>query len=80
MQQTISTITSQGQITIPVQIRERFGLRPGKKVEFIVDKTIIIKPVDDFLSLKGTIKPKKKYSDAEADKKILKFVKETWQK
>lgn len=80
MPQIISTITSQGQVTIPIQIRKLFGLKPGKKVQFIVKDAIIIKPVDDFLSLKGTIKPKKKYSDKEADKKILEFVKTTWQK
>ena len=80
MQQSISTVTSQGQITIPVHIRKLFNLKPGKKVQFIIKNAIIIKPVDDFLSLKGAVKPKKKYSDKEADKKILEFVKTTWGK
>ena len=30
-------ITSKGQVTIPVQIRERLGLLPGTEVEFEVD-------------------------------------------
>ena len=30
-------ITSKGQVTIPVEIRERFGLLPDTEVEFVVD-------------------------------------------
>lgn len=30
-------ITSKGQVTIPIEIRERFGLLPGMEVEFAVD-------------------------------------------
>jgi AbrB family looped-hinge helix DNA binding protein len=44
----ISTITSKGQTTIPVSIRDYFGLQPGSKVVFEVDKsqkTISIRPV-----------------------------------
>lgn len=29
-------VTIKGQITIPVALRERFGLRPGTEVEFVV--------------------------------------------
>jgi len=29
-------ITSKGQITIPLSIRNRFGLQPGTEVEFVV--------------------------------------------
>jgi antitoxin PrlF len=29
-----ATVTSKGQITIPVRLRERFGLRPGSVLEF----------------------------------------------
>ncbi|MGH2626488.1 MAG: AbrB/MazE/SpoVT family DNA-binding domain-containing protein [Anaerolineales bacterium] len=29
-----STISSKGQITVPVEVRERLGLRPGTPVEF----------------------------------------------
>jgi len=31
-------ITIKGQVTIPLAMRERFGLRPGTEVEFIPDK------------------------------------------
>jgi AbrB family looped-hinge helix DNA binding protein len=30
-------LTSKGQVTIPIEIRERLGLRPGTRVEFDVD-------------------------------------------
>ena len=29
-----ATVTSKGQITIPVRLREKFGLRPGTVLEF----------------------------------------------
>jgi AbrB family looped-hinge helix DNA binding protein len=30
-------VTSKGQVTIPIEIRERLGLLPGTEVEFHVD-------------------------------------------
>jgi AbrB family looped-hinge helix DNA binding protein len=30
-------ITSKGQVTIPVEVREKAGLMPGTEVEFVVD-------------------------------------------
>lgn len=30
-------VTSKGQITIPKKIREKLGLKPGDKVNFVVD-------------------------------------------
>jgi antitoxin PrlF len=38
-----STISSKGQITVPLEIRRRLGLKEGDRVEFIVedDKTIM---------------------------------------
>jgi AbrB family looped-hinge helix DNA binding protein len=32
-----STVTSKGQVTIPVQIRRALGLHAGSKLEFIAD-------------------------------------------
>lgn len=34
----MTTITTKGQVTIPKRIRDSLGLKPGKKVEFGVDK------------------------------------------
>lgn len=38
-----STISSKGQITVPLEIRRRLGLKEGDRVEFVVaeDRTII---------------------------------------
>jgi len=32
-----STISSKGQITVPLEIRNRLGLKKGDRVEFVVD-------------------------------------------
>lgn len=32
-----STLTSKGQITVPVEIRKRLGLKRGDRVEFVVE-------------------------------------------
>jgi len=34
-------ITSKGQVTIPVEIREQFGLLPDTEVEFVVDDGVV---------------------------------------
>ena len=38
-----STISSKGQVTVPLEIRHRLGLRVGDRVEFVIDndKTIV---------------------------------------
>lgn len=39
-------VTSKGQVTIPVEIREKFGLLPDTEVEFVVQQnTVSIVPV-----------------------------------
>ena len=38
-------VTIKGQITIPIALRERFGLRPGTEVEFVAtDGALQMKP------------------------------------
>ena len=32
-----ATLTSKGQVTIPIEIRERLGIQPGSNVEFTLD-------------------------------------------
>ena len=34
-------VTSKGQVTIPQEIRERFGLVPGTEVEFVVKRNSV---------------------------------------
>lgn len=33
-----STISSKGQVTVPLEIRRRLGLKEGDRVEFVIDK------------------------------------------
>jgi antitoxin PrlF len=40
-----STISSKGQITVPLEIRRRLGLKEGDRVEFVVEgERTIIRP------------------------------------
>lgn len=34
-------ITSKGQVTIPIEIRERFGLQPNTEVEFQIQRNTV---------------------------------------
>ena len=55
----ISTITSKGQITIPKQVRDEMGWKPGDRVAFVRDRagrTTLQQITTDFRSLKGIIK------------------------
>ena len=67
-----ATVTAKGQITLPVEVRKRLGLRPGSKQEFIVidDERLEAIPVSETVtSLKGMVpKPKRPLSLADMDK------------
>ncbi len=54
--QHIISVTSQGQISIPVKMRRLLNLDSTKKV-YVTYKSgkIIIEPITDFLSLKGVL-------------------------
>jgi AbrB family looped-hinge helix DNA binding protein len=54
-----STVTSKGQVTIPKEVRDELGLKPGDRVEFIKDasgKTTLQPIRSNFMALKGIIK------------------------
>jgi antitoxin PrlF len=54
-----STISSKGQITVPLEIRQRLGLKTGDRVEFVVDNgRTVIRPA------RGTENPFMKYVGA----------------
>lgn len=55
-----STISSKGQITVPMEIRQRLGLKPGDRVEFVVERgRTTIRPAgvpeNPFLKYVGTL-------------------------
>ena len=51
----IATLTSKGQITLPISVRNALGLSAGAQVDFLpVDGSFILVPVrSDVASLKG---------------------------
>lgn len=63
-----SSISSKGQVTIPSEIRARLGLKPGDRVEFVVEggRTILRpdrgeeNPFDAFIGALGTFPGGKK--------------------
>ena len=57
-----STVTSKGQVTIPKEIRDQMGLKPGDRVDFAADRSgrMILRPINtDFRSLRGILKSKR---------------------
>ena len=50
-------ITAKGQTTIPKAIRERLGLEPGERVDFVVqaDGTVKVEPAQGVTPLKGLL-------------------------
>ena len=52
----ISTITTKGQITIPVSIRRSHGLQPNDRVDFVTDgDRIILIPVKTLRDFRGSV-------------------------
>lgn len=72
---SIATLTSKGQTTIPQDIRQFFDLKPGDKIEFIIeDGYVFIAPLtSDVSELKGILpKPKKKITIEDMNRAIRK--------
>ena len=67
---TFASVTSKGQLVIPVEIRRRYGIKPGTRVCFIErDGDIIFQPITkEFIrSVAGMLK-----SDRSATQDLLK--------
>ncbi|MFZ0659359.1 MAG: type II toxin-antitoxin system PrlF family antitoxin [Candidatus Binataceae bacterium] len=57
---TVSTITSKGQTTIPGEIRRHLKLKPGDRIQFIVEddgKVVLVPATIDVSELKGLLAP-----------------------
>ena len=54
-------VTSKGQVTIPKDVRERLGLRPGDEIEFLEDRgEFRVRkrvPASPFRKYRGYLKP-----------------------
>lgn len=58
--ETIATITQKGQITLPMAMRVKFGLKPYGKVKLSADKNHIkVSPTEDIINIAGSFKPEK---------------------
>lgn len=62
--QNIVSITSQGQLTIPMSIRQSFGIKGSVKAIIRRENNlIIVEPKKDFWSLEGSLASEIKLSD-----------------
>lgn len=53
----LSTVTTKGQVTIPVDIRSLFHINPNDRVDFIVEgDRIVLTPVRSLKDLRGAVK------------------------
>jgi antitoxin PrlF len=71
-----ATLTSKGQITIPLDVRQRLKLDAGARVEFIegADGEFSIRPaVADVRSLKGLLRKPAKPVSIEDMKKVIRL-------
>jgi len=57
-----SAITVKGQATIPKEIREHLGLRPGDRVKFFLhpDGTVVLLPKVPPTALRGIVKSRRR--------------------
>ena len=73
-----STVTSKGQITLPIEIRRALRLRAGDRVSFRTtrDGSVVVEPETvDLLSLRGSVRSEvKRVSVAEMQEGIRKAV------
>jgi antitoxin PrlF len=56
----VSTLTSKGQTTIPGEIRRHLKLKPGDRLEFVVEpdgKVVLVPATVDVRELKGCLAP-----------------------
>jgi len=66
-----ATITSKGQLTIPKQVRERLGLKPGDRLAFDLDDDAILLRVEKLRTLeelRGSLPAGRGYPGREAER------------
>lgn len=70
----VATVTSKGQLTIPIEARRRFGIKAGSKLDFVITedgRMEVIPMTDSMQNLKGMVsKPKKALTLEEMDEAI----------
>ncbi len=69
-----ATLTSKGQTTIPKAVREYLRLRPGDRMEFILEgngRVVLVPAVVDVRELKGILPPPRKPVTIAKMKKVI---------
>jgi AbrB family looped-hinge helix DNA binding protein len=70
----VATVTSKGQVTLPVEARRRLGIRAGTRLEFIVkdgDTLEVVRVGGSVRDLKGLLpRPRRKLSLQDIDAAI----------
>jgi AbrB family looped-hinge helix DNA binding protein len=57
----VATVTSKSMVSIPVRIREKYGIREGSKLEFVEsEEGLLLVPVRSLTELRGTFKSREK--------------------
>lgn len=71
-----ATLTSKGQTTIPKDVREYLGLRPGDRMEFILEeggRVLLLRATHDIRELSGMLpKPSRPASIEDMNRAIRK--------
>ncbi|MCL2316352.1 MAG: AbrB/MazE/SpoVT family DNA-binding domain-containing protein [Actinomycetia bacterium] len=53
---SIATVTSKGQVTLPVEVRRALGIDAGDRLTFtVLDDHMVVRAAPDFLALAGSI-------------------------
>ncbi len=64
-----TTVTRKGQVTIPAELRKRYGIREGMKVDIAESpRGLLLKPVPEMKDWAGA--DRKQYSYAEMTRKL----------
>ena len=71
----ITSITQKGQITIPKRIRQKLNLQPKDQLVFVQrGDEIILKPIRDILSMRGSVQDVRGESFEEIREKTKKAI------
>jgi AbrB family looped-hinge helix DNA binding protein len=72
----VATVTSKGQVTLPVEIRRRLGIGAGTRLEFIVkngDRLEVVRVGGRVRDVRGVLpRPRRKLSPHDIDAAIAK--------